>query len=538
VRADVCPKRKADNRRARDGRSVRDSATAKWLRQAVDRTAGAALVCFGLIVCASLLATGAGDEIKNAKADAPARPSFVVVITDDQDVTSMAVMRKVRRHLARRGTTFENFYATLPACCPSRATLLTGQYAHNHGVRTNEWTTGGGFRAFTRTRAYSRTIASALRRAGYRTAWLGRYLNGYDPMAQARPSLRPPGWSRWLPTVDGARLYGWRLNENGRLRRYSGSRGYQTDVLARKAARFIRRSARHKRPFFVTVATSAVHGDEGRAKKGKQRRNPRPARRHWGAFAREPLPRPPSFNAPTRGRPSFAKRRSLSKRNIRKLARLNRSRRETLLAVDDLVGRLVRQLRRVKRLKNTYLIFTSDNGFALGEHRLRGKQLLSDAGARVPMVIRGPGIPAGTSRRQITGNIDIAPTILRAARARRLLRTDGVSLRRLAAKPKRGRNRAILLTHSARAIGAMPRPRADWRSRGVRVRGWVYIKHRSRRGTEHELYDLDQDPHQLRNLAPRSNPKNPQAEPRLVAKRRELTRRLQRLRGCSGSSCR
>lgn len=500
---------------------------------------GAAVVCFGLVVCAGLLTTDGGGEVTSAIAGAPARPSFVVVITDDQDVTSMSVMRKVRRHLARPGTTFENFYATLPACCPSRATLLTGQYAHNHKVRSNEWVNGGGFRAFMRSKSYPRTIAVALRRAGYRTAWIGRYLNGYDPVAETSPNLRPPGWSRWLPSVDGPRLYGWRLNENGKLRRYRGSRGYQTDVLARKAARFIRRSARRKKPFFVAVATSAIHGDEGSRKAGgKPRRNPRPARRHWGTFAREPLPTPPSFDAPTGGKPSFARRRPLSKRKVRKLSRLNRSRRETLLAVDDLVGRLVRQLRRVGRLNNTYVIFTSDNGFALGEHRLRGKQFLSEPTARVPMVIRGPGVPAGKRRRQITGNVDIAPTILRAARARALLKPDGISLLPVAANSRRASNRAILLTHSARAVGSRPRPSADWRSRGVRVAGWVYVKHRSRRGAEHELYDLDSDPHQLNNLARKSNPKNPTAEPHLVAKRRRLARRLQRLIGCSGSGCR
>jgi N-acetylglucosamine-6-sulfatase len=506
------------------------------LEAARRRRRGASFVVIACLAVVASLVPLAGEDGGVADAQRDARPSFVVVMTDDQDVTSMMVMRKVNRHLVRRGTTFENFYVTLPACCPSRVTFLTGQYAHNHGITSNEWQNRGGFRGFRRSESYSRTIARALRRAGYRTASVGKQLNGY-PISASKARLKIPGFSRWFAS-DAGRLYGWSANDNGKLRRYTGSRAYQTDVLARKAARFIRGSVRRRTPFFVAVATVAPHAETRltAAERRNMARNPRPARRHRGAFAREPLPRPPSFNASTAQKPSFVKRRRLNRKKIRALNRLNRSRRESLLAVDDLVGRLVRQLRRVGKLNSTYFIFTSDNGMLMGEHRLRGKRYIYEPSAKVPMVIRGPGVPAGKRRRQITGNIDLAPTILRVARARPLLRPDGISLLPLAADPRAARNRAILLTHSAGAI--RPRPGASWRSHGVRAPGWIYLRHRSRRGAEHELYHLDDDPDQLENLAWKSAAANPKADPELVAKRRELAQRLRRLRGCSASSCR
>lgn len=457
-------------------------------------------------------------------------------MTDDQDVTSMAVMRRVRRQLAREGTSFENFYATLPVCCPSRATLLSGQYAHNHGVRANEWANGGGFRKFTRSRAYTRTVAVALRRAGYRTAWIGKFLNGYGHVGRNTPAQKPPGWTKWMVAVKPVgRLYNWFLNQNGTIRPQKGKHRYQTDVLATKAAQFIRQSTRQRKPFFVTVATGAPHGESGQKRSAK--RNPRPARRHWGSFAGEPLPRPPSFDAPPVDKPSFARRGPLTTEKRRELAKLNRSRREALLSVDELVGRLVNLLRRTGRLNNTYVIFTSDNGFLMGEHRLRGKRLLYEPSAKVPLVIRGPGIPRDRTRHQVTGNIDLAPTILQAAGVKPRVKQDGISLLSLARDPSRAGNRAILLSHAQKAIGGMPGA-PDWRSRGVRITDWVYVQHRSRNGAEEELYDLGSDPHQLRNLAPLADQDSASFEPTLAQKRRELRQRLNKLRGCAGAGCR
>lgn len=475
-----------------------------------------------------------GGGVRLERAEAGPRPNFVIVLTDDQDVTSMEVMRKVRRYLTREGTRFENFYATLPACCPSRATLLTGQYAHNHGVQANERVDGGGFDRFRRSRAYSRTVAVALRRAGYRTGWVGKFLNGYGPVAMNTPSYRPPGWTNWQALAKPGGLYDWRLNDNGTLRSFRGARGYQTDVLARRAGGFIRRSAGLGRPFFLTVATGAPHGESG---PDTWKRNPRPARRHWGAFSGEPLPRPPSFNAKPIDKPSFARRGPLSAERKRDLTRLNRSRRETLLAVDDMMGRLVRVLSRIGRLNNTYVIFTSDNGFLMGEHRLVGKRLLYEPSANVPMIIRGPGVPRGATRTQVTGNIDVASTILNAARVRPLIKQDGISLLGLARDRDRARNRGILLTHSQRAIGGRPGP-PNWRSLGVRVPGWVYVRHNSNNGIEEELYDLNADPHQLRNLVPLTDRSNAEFDPALAQQRRELRERLKRLRDCAGKRCR
>src|SRR6185295_3094787 len=267
----------------------------------------------------------------------------------------------------------------------------------------------------------------ALQDAGYRTGYIGKYLNGYgipDYGGLRSPGIRryiPPGWNRWYVPVDHTEydMYGYRLNENGRLRTYgTAPRDYQTDVYARKAQAFVRASASQPQPFFLTVAPLAPHLENPIAPGPRERgRNPRPALRDLGRFARRPLPRPPSFNErKISDKPSFVRNTPrLSNSEIRQLRLEYHSRLESLLAVDDLVRGLVHQLRATGELDNTYIVFTSDNGFMLGQHRRHGKLSVYEESVRVPLIIRGPGLPARQVRSQLTANIDLAPTILDAA---------------------------------------------------------------------------------------------------------------------------
>lgn len=441
----------------------------------------------------------AEDEIAAQAGD---RPNIVVVMTDDQDLASVGVMRKTRRMIGRQGTTFTRSFATFPLCCPSRATFLTGQYAHNHGVTSNRLPDGG-YDAF-RDR---RTLPTSLRRAGYRTGYVGKYLNGWGEGDRV-----PRGWHDWYGLTTPYRMFRFKLNENGQVRRYARSRGnYQTDVLARKSRMLIRQNARRNKPFFLTLQPTAPHGEPGR---GSDEPNPTPAPRHRDAFRRTPLPRPPSFNErDVSDKPSFIRDTSRLSRDVKRdLTRRHRSRLASLLAVDDAVAAIVRQLRRTGELHNTVIFFTSDNGWMLGEHRLRGKPQLYEETARVPLMVRGPGFPSNLRRSQLTGNIDLAPTILDLASARSGRVMDGQSLLPFARDASVGTDRSLLLQTN--------------RGIAVRTPDYMYARYQS---NEEELYDMGSDPFQLESR---------HDDPAMEDTERPLAQRLEQLEDCRGARCR
>ena len=457
------------------------------------------------------------------------RPNVVVIMTDDQDPASMKVMGTVERQLVANGVTFANNYATTPQCCPSRVSFETGQYAHNHGV-LDRHPPHGGYPAFAaQPRLMDNALPVALHDAGYRTAYIGKYLNGYgipDYGGTRSPGLRryvPPGWDRWYVPIDHTeyRMYGYRLNENGRLRSYGGAPAdYQTDVFARKATAFLRASATQRQPFFLTVGTVAPHLESRVNPIGphEQGRDPRPAPRDLGRFAHRALPRPPSFNERNvSDKPSFVRKRPrLDGVHIARLRTIYRSRLESLLAVDDLVRGVIHELRVTGQLDRTYVVFTSDNGFLLGQHRLKGKSKVYEESVRVPLVIRGPGLRQGEVRNQLSANIDLAPTILDATGVRPRLRMDGISLLPLARDPAVGRNRSLVLEYLVRPDGFAAVRTAN---------GFVYTEYLD---GERELYDLNTDPYELNNLA---------GKPGDAALQARLARALAALRHCAGRAC-
>jgi N-acetylglucosamine-6-sulfatase len=474
---------------------------------------------------------GGSDDHK----DPPSEPTssngglnVVVVLTDDQDPVSTRVMTTLQRQLIAKGTSFQNAYATLPQCCPSRATLLTGQYAHNHGVRGNERELGGYAHLDN-----SETIATWLDAAGYRTAWVGKFLNGYgEPDESQVPGEAaltdvPEGWDQWWAPVDHteAMMYGYALNENGSVRRYGTSaHDYQTDVLARKATGFVRDAADAGEPFFLVAAPTAPH-KESDVRVGPPvvpPRDPRPASRHLGTFTGEPLPRPPSFADPKLADQPLAQRLVAKYEgrphglDVPELETGYRSRLESLLAVDELIGQVIGELRRTGELGRTLVVFTSDQGFVLGEHGLVGKQLPYEESVRVPLVARGPGIERGRRIATPVANVDLAPTIVEAANATAGIEADGVSLLGALRGDAELARRAILLE------GFEELPFAGLRTPG----GYAYFE--TGRG-EVELYDLDADPYQLHNLA---------ELPRYARLRARLAAQLAELRRCAGETCR
>lgn len=485
-------------------------------------------------------------------------PNIVLILTDDLDETlhSTDVMPHLKSEIADRGVTFDNFFVSLSLCCPSRASILRGQYAHNTRVFTNNPPNGG----FETTRSLgleNSTMATWLHDAGYRTALLGKYLNGY-PNGVA-PTYVPPGWDEWDSPSGGNAYseYNYKMNENGKVVPYGNApEDYMVDVLSKKLTGFIQRSVLEKKPFFAYVATYAPHGPAT------------PAPRYEGALPDAKAPRPPSFNEEdVSDKPAWLKARPpLGPVALEQMDALYRRRQQSLLGVDDLIAQLIQTLKQTGQLENTYIFFTSDNGFHMGEHRLpSGKNTAFEEDLRVPLVARGPGVPAGRHVEEFGANIDLAPTFADLAGAEIPAFVDGRSLAPLLAgrAPAEWRQ-ALLLEHAGpmdsaldtqiKSRGLSPAAQKELAGmleppdapeyfaqlgrllrrrsgagppvfQGIRTKDYVYIEYVT---GEKEMYDLKADPHELKNIAAT-------ADPALWAR---LSSWLAVLSKCSGAGCR
>ena len=474
-----------------------------------------------------------------ARGEGPSRPDVIVIMTDDQTVEAMRVMPRTRRLIGDAGITFANSFVSYPLCCPSRATLLTGQYAHNHKVLGNRPPTGGYGALDT-----GETVPVWLRRAGYHTAHIGKYLNGYG---RDVPADVPPGWDEWYGAVDPStyNMWGYTLNENGTLRTYGAPRVedpalYQTDVYRDKAIDVIRRGARDSAPLYLSVAFLAPHAEALRGARGAGPASVRSAPRHRGALAGEATPRPRSFDeADVSDKPALLGRNyaRLTPAQQQAVTARYRGRLESLLAVDEAVEQIVAALDETGRLDDTLLLFTSDNGFFGGEHRIpQGKYFVYEPSARVPLLMRGPGVRHGTTSREQVGNVDLAATVLDAAGARAGRTLDGRSLLRFAADPRERTRRALLMETGQTARngdldqdggpGGGARRGSVPTYRAIRTSRYLYVQYSTR---DEELYDLRRDPDELRSR---------HDDRRYAATRLALQRALRGLRRCRGSSCR
>jgi arylsulfatase A-like enzyme len=463
-----------------------------------------------MLVAALLVAAPA------AGAQGTTQPNIVVVMTDDQTASQARYMPNLRRLVARPGATFTKHFATFPLCCPSRASFLTGQYAHNHGVIHNAGPFGGYKRL-----DHANALPVWLQIAGYRTLMVGRTLNGYGNPGESAPEAVPPGWSHWFVPVGTS----WddysnqTINVNGALRFFSD---YQADLYTDHAVTLIE-SQPAQQPFFMYLAFSAPHtGTPAEADDPTLFRTPSPAPRHRNAFAGLEPPKPPSYNeANVRDKPQDVFERPRLTAAEQAAIRENwQQELESLKSVDESLARLVDALERTGQLENTLIVFTSDNGFMHGEHRIvREKVWPYDESTRVPLVMRGPGVPAGIRLNQLTANFDTTTTILDAAGVPPGRVQDGRSLYDLMEAPRSEWGRELLLESGfgANGVGA-------YRA----LRNYRYLLINWAHTGEREMYDLQRDPHALENVAYKT---------RYEQVRRALTRRLRALERCRGSRC-
>ncbi len=477
-----------------------------------------------LLALAAALAGSTHDQAALSTGEAQAkpkpRPNIVVVMSDDQTADSARVMANLNRLVASQGTTFDNSFVSYSLCCPSRATFLTGQYAHNHGVMGNSPPEGGYSKL-----NHANTLPVWLRRAGYYTAHIGKYLNGYGNRGSS-PTEIPAGWTNWQGSVDPTtyRFYDYTLNENGKLVTYGTDPAqYQADVYTRKAVDIIRSRARLAQPFFLSVAYLAPHSGGPRTPQDPPNQaTPEPAPRHQNKFESEALPRPGSFNeADVSDKPAVVRsRRLLGPAQIAGIEENYQQRLESILAIDEGIAAIVAALRQSGELSNTLFIFTADNGFMHGEHRIpSGKVVVYEPSIRVPLVIRGPGFGKAKHARDLVANIDLAPTIVAAAKAKPGRVMDGRALQVFGKKPTTNLKRDILLETGGGGMGGN-------RYTAIRTHGYVYAEYGN---GDRELYDLQADREQLTSR---------HADPALVSVRQQLAGRLARLRTCAGAPCR
>jgi arylsulfatase A-like enzyme len=423
----------------------------------------------------------------------PLRPNVVFVLADDLSWDLVRFMPEVRR-MQRDGTTFTRYFVADSLCCSSRATILTGQFPHNTGVQGNGGPNGG-YRAFLRKGAWHRGIGLGLHAAGYRTGLLGKYLNHYHPKRDRVPA----GWDTWAVGGWGYPGFGYTLNEDGRSVHYGHAEAdYLTDVLRRHAVDFIDRSGRSRQPFFLEVAPFMPHSPYV------------PAPRHRALFAGLALPRHAGFDAQTTHAPSWLSRRPrLTPAQIAMLTRVFRRRARAVQAIDELIGAVRAAVRREGLDRDTYIVFSSDNGLHLGEHRLlAGKTTAFESDIRVPLVVVGPGVRAGRRMRAITGNVDLAPTFLAIAGARRQARSrDGRSLLRLLhGRRHPGWRRAMLIEHQFLHPNAGDPDAQAWAEgtaptyRALRMAHSTYVEYAD---GGREYYDMRSDPGQVHNRAAR-----------------------------------
>ncbi len=427
-------------------------------------------------------------------------------MTDDLDERSMEDLDGMGEVLGANGTSFENAYVTYSLCCPSRDSILRGQYPHNHNILDNSSPQGGEGK-FRNSGLDRSTVATWLNDAGYQTKYIGKYMNGYGGL------YVPRGWDEWYVLQDAHGADVTDKPASGAPVRTVTFTGHSTDVFANKASDFIQRSSANSKPFFLLVAPTAPHIP------------PQVAARHQDQFTTTPLPHPDNFNEDNvLDKPAWVRSRSVHSQSvIDEMLKEYRARLRSMLSVEDLLRQTIATLDQTGELENTYIFFTSDNGFHLGNHRLGiAKRSPYEEDIGVPLMVRGPGIPPNSVSEELVLNNDFAPTIADLAGASTPSFVDGSSF-------------APLLTSS---------PPSSWRtafleegwypeSNGFKVPTHKSVHTQDHMFTEYatgeyELYDLNADPYQLDSKRRTGN--------ELLYS--TLQTRLNALRACSGAACR
>jgi N-acetylglucosamine-6-sulfatase len=561
-----------------------------------------------LLVALSLIARSANAaetaEPTVGPLGGPAKPNFIVIQTDDQTLAGLYAsyrpypgapairsMPNTLELLAKKGMTFNRYYVSYPLCCPSRVTLLTGRYAHNHGVKGNVQPNGG-YSGFRSRGAFTHNIAVWLQDAGYKTIHIGKFLNGYGEEPYSDPTEVPPGWSEWH-TVEAADsthyYYGYELNNNGQVDGPYGNSGnwetreypekddpgcpfaptngkpcyYETDKLTEIATSELAETPAEQ-PFYLQLDYTAPHGDFRRPA------GPEPPPRYENLFKGAPLPhnRKEGFDeGNVSDKPRFIREAAHLTLNDKHTYKVYYEKQlEALRGIDDGVKQIIDTLGQEGRLHNTYILFTSDNGFFFGEHRLIGGKFLAyEPSTHLPFLIRGPGIKPDTSTGELSMNIDIAPTVLELAGVEADKSIDGRSMVPFIADPSLRSRRPLLFesfvqTDDVEQQGAIDEPGDQSGSESSQGNQDVAVRpaaSRSKRGGgasasllappkdyegirlgpykyiawpdgEKELYDINRDPNELNNIA---------KVPNFFPIRNFLHEELRRLEDCVGREC-
>jgi N-acetylglucosamine-6-sulfatase len=474
-------------------------------RRAVSALIATTAVGLGVLVGQSTAQGDVAPEVAAAGRSASERPNVILISTDDMAVSDLRWMPKTRKLLGRKGVTFPNMRSPHPLCCPARAAILTGQYAQNNDVKANQ-----GKYAFAALDA-RHTLPVWMNRAGYRTAFTGKYLNGFGTRGRSQP-----GWTWFDPTIAGHYTYeNFRMYRDGKPAFYSATNN--VDYINDTVEDLVRDWSPGGQPFFIWASHVAPHGVPGSA-------IPLPPERYRGLFRRTD---PPSMHDPAFNESDLSdKTRWLRKKHGGKLRvghvkKVFRARIQSLQGVDQGIAQLVRTLQEVGELDNTYIMFTSDNGYLLGEHRLLTKNLPYKQSLSVPLLMRGPKIPHGKQKQGNALMIDLAPTIAAIGGARPDVKVDGVSLLPTIRKGRKLRSTVLIQAGPQEDVDR----RYGWWWRGVTTDRYTYAYYFAE-GFE-ELYDRKYDPGETRNLS------------RLLMYRRtiaELRRRTGALKTCAGAA--
>ncbi len=444
---------------------IRSSVVALVVAVAV--SAGTLVASTGGSVSARSITTASFQGVTSSR-----QPDIVLILTDDQRFDTLWAMPTVRSELVAKGVSFSNGYVSNPVCCPSRSSTLTGNYSHTTRVYTNHPKEPfGGFPAF----EDRSTMATWLQEAGYRTALMGKYLNGYSD------TYVPPGWDRWFVTWDEGAYFDYSANDDGVIRSFGADpNDYGTDVLADQATDLIRSTDRDQ-PLFLYFAPHAVHGPAT------------PAPRDRRAFAGIEPWRPPSYDEEdVSDKPAYIRSRGPLPASARaSIEAFRRAQYRALRSVDRAVSDILDALTDTGRLSNTVIVFTSDNGMMWGEHGWSSKVVPYEESIRVPLVIRADAMIASPHRDDhLVLNIDLAPTFADVSGAS-APRMEGMSVVPLLVSTRAAWRKDFLMEHLELGPGGVPT------YCGVHGRRYVFVDY----GTgEEELYDLRVDPFQLANV--------------------------------------
>lgn len=537
------------------------------------------LAMFGLFMMLGGLHEKAWSAPRKNLSNFGNRPNIVLIQTDDLVRGDIKYLPNVKRYLQQGGTTFTNYNAPYPLCGPARASLLTGQLSHNNDVLANFKSNDGGYyqlRDLPGKLNQRNTLGPWMKKAGYRTGFVGKYLNEYSTLDLTEI---PPGWDSWKALLDQSTYdyYNYGMNLNGKVHYWGDkeyakaqinlgtlstentptsfaellavfhqafdpwdyfgwqrAKDYTMDVNGKMANNFVKSSVKSRKPFFLYYATPGPHAEDTNniqgLRPGAPAPDPRPPKRYEHTFDNVKAPRTPAFNEADVS-DKAANVRDLPLLTDEQIERVDSSFRGRLGAarsIDDQVGKIVKSLKRAHELNNTIIIFTSDNGYLQGEHRLASSKFLPfENSIRVPLLMRGPGIKAGRKINSTSMDVDLTPTILKAAKAKPGRLMDGISLLAAARKKAKLPYRDLPI-EAERPVFKFTTPltKFDLPFYGVKTSRYKYV-HWS--FGDIELYDMKKDPNELNNIA---------SDPAMAGVVSKLEKKAAQLSNCKGKACR